>query len=221
MLYGGEATPDTNTPEEPVLDKSVLANNSWTEIQEAVVNGKVEENGWAVGDTATITYNGSEYTVMLIGLDHNEDNTATFMFTEPVMNSNVAHDEPSNTPPFGNGYTNSDLYTTKLPAVYSGLDQELQDCIVNERGSNLFILSVVEFGLPAFSMESANNGHVFDYFATDATNKLIDLAPYGSALIWARDYDRSSNFAYGIRDGARCSETANTSGAIFPAFVIG
>ena len=79
----------TNGGQQDLLDllviDSTLANNTWDTIHKVVQSGKAAEY-WSVGDTKTISINGTTRTVRIIGFNHDGENGITFMTTTDVTN---------------------------------------------------------------------------------------------------------------------------------------
>lgn len=63
---------------------STLSNNSWETIYNVVKAGRAQDVGWRVGDSKTLTINGETKNATLIGLNHDGQNTATFMIIEGI-----------------------------------------------------------------------------------------------------------------------------------------
>ena len=215
---------------------ATLEENDWETIQKVVSAGKVAEAGWSVGDTKTLTINGAEQTATLIGLDHDGENTATFMIMSNINNgdgyvmngsseSNIGGWEASEM----RAWLNSDIYNnmsnkdyikevTKMTdnVGYSGQENE-----VTATSDKVFLLSVIETGL----QDQAEGD--FDYPYMDAikaegttyewftNNSLRDF-------FWLRSPVSSGDnrfFCYG-GNTLEC-DNAEVEDAVFAVFVIG
>lgn len=202
----------------------VFANNSWEEIIAACQNGNVP-NSWAVGDSKTMTINGTSYQIDIIGKNHDTytaGGTAPLTFqmhdcygTEYAMNS-------SNTNV--GGWMDCAMRKTHLPAILALMPSEVQAGIrevnkltsagnlsstINTTADKLFLLSEIEiFGRVANSV--SGEGSQYDYYkAGNSKVKMFDgyawewweRSPYdGIVRYFCRvdSYgDASDNDAYG------------------------
>ena len=231
--------------------KSTLAENDWETISRVVKAGQAEAIGWQVGDVTTVTTNsGDEYDVVLIGLDQDGTNTATFMLTESVDSYRMNPSTGSNYYGYRNGtnaggYAASEMKATldSLALTFDNVDSMktvtkmsnlgIEDGIAPASGK-LFLLSVKEFGLQSEVSTSASAAHidsidaessfVYEYFKSAANRKSIAPdASYG----WLRSATNSTNGFYGFTDSGNLHalNASNVNAAYeyptFPAFVIG
>ena len=177
-----------------VLD-AIFANNSWKAIISACQSGNVPDS-WAVGDSKTMTINGTDYQIDIIGKNHDTytaGGTAPLTFqmhdcygTKYAMNS-------SNTN--GGGWTSCAMRSTHLPAILALMPTEVQNGIrevnkltsagsqsatINTTADKLFLLSEIEiFGSVSYS--KSGEGTQYDYYKA-GNSKVKNLN--GSASIW-------------------------------------
>lgn len=219
---------------------SVLSENSWSTIQQVVQSGKAAETGWAVGDETTVMLNGESVPVILIGLDQDGENTATFLFKNGV-GQHVMNEEPTN---YG-GYLQSDMYQWLNNTVYNQLDEELQSMIqpvykncslggksltaVEGDYHKLFLLSLKEAGfdddvkswgyVDAEAIDKESD-FVYDYFNNNASARESMRDSVGG-LWWMRTaLPTNSQFFFFVAIGPG-SFYANYQYPAVPAFVIG
>ena len=183
-----------------ILD-AIFSNNSWKKIIAACQSGSVPDS-WVVGNSKTMTINGTDYQIDIIGKNHDTytaGGTAPLTFqmhdcyrTKYAMNS-------SNTNK--GGWTNCAMRNTHLPAILALMPTEVQNGIrevnkltsagsqssaINTTADKLFLLSEIEiFG----SVESSERGEGsrYTYYSAE-TSKVKNVS--GSASEW---WERSPN----------------------------
>ena len=197
-----------------VLD-DIFANNSWEAIIAACQNGRVPDS-WAVGDSKTMTINGKDYQIDIIGKNHDTytaGGTAPLTFqmhdcygTKYAMNS-------SNTN--SGGWTSCAMRSAHLPAILALMPSEVQAGIrevnkltsagsqsstINTTADKLFLLSDIEiFGSVSYS--KSGEGTQYDYYKAGnskvkkyngSASNWWDRSPFGS---------NSTSFCYVAGDG--------------------
>ena len=184
-----------------------FANNDWSAIIAACQSGSVPDT-WVVGNSKTMTINGTSYQIDIIGKNHDTytaGGTAPLTFqlhdcygTKYQMNS-------SNTN--SGGYDSSAMHTTHLPAILALMPSEVQAGIkqVNKMASaggqsatietiacKLFLLSEIEiFGSTTYS--KAGEGSQYAYYSA-GNSKVKNFS--GSAYLWWERSPCGSDSAY-------------------------
>ena len=187
-----------------------FANNDWSAIIAACESGSVPDT-WVVGNSKTMTINGTSYQIDIIGKNHDTytaGGTAPLTFqlhdcygTKYQMNS-------SNTS--SGGYDSTAMHTTHLPAILATMPSEVQAGIkqVNKLASagsqsatietiacKLFLLSEIEiFGSTTHS--KAGEGSQYAYYSA-GNSKVKNLS--GSADSWWERSPRGSNSTFFCR----------------------
>ena len=194
----------SNTPSVSVKDsyaltlnflKANFADNDWASIIAACHSGSVPSS-WVVGNSKTMTINGTSYQVDIIGKNHDTytaGGTAPLTFqmhdcygTKYAMNSSDTN---------GGGWTYCAMRSTHLPAILTLMPMEVQNGIrevnkltsagsqsatINTTADKLFLLSEVEiFGSTSYS--AAGEGTQYDYYK--AGNSKVKKR-FGSAEWW-------------------------------------
>ena len=179
----------------PLILDAIFSNNSWEEIIAACQSGSVPDS-WAVGDSKTMTINGTDYQIDIIGKNHDTytaGGTAPLTFqmhdcygTKYAMNS-------SNTN--SGGWTSCAMRSTHLPAILALMPTEVQTAIrevnkltsegkksatINTTADKLFLLSEVEiFGSVTYSKAGEGNQYAY-YSAGNSSVKNFS----GSSASW-------------------------------------
>ena len=233
---GGQSTPtiDMSTV------SSTLEENDWATISAVVKAGKAEEAGWKVGDTKTLTINEISFnsnneiefttstkTATIIGLNHNGDNTATFMILESIgwcyVNPTYTND---------GGWENCDIRYILNNNIYNSMDmkeyiiptQVISNNIGFISSPNASMLSIVTDNLFLISAKESNatNDGVEEIYSNEGTEYEYFLNNnIGSGDFWFRTPSVSCNdgwhqYHYGM-DGTG----ADGYCGICPLFVIG
>ena len=183
----------------------VFANNSWEEIAVACQNGNVPDS-WVVGDQKTMTIDGTDYTIDIIGKDHDDysDGSGKAPLTFQLHDCYATATSLNSTNTNSLGWTSSKMRTSDLPNILSKMPSEVQSTIkkVNKLTSagglsstivttddDLFLLSEMEvFGVANNSF--AGEGTQYEYYKTTA-NRV--KTRNGTAPAW---WERSPNGAY-------------------------
>ena len=159
---------------------SVFANNTWEQIAEACSTRRVPET-WLVGDQKTMTINGINYTIDIIGKNHDDyaDGSGKAPLTFQMHNLwNVQftmHDSKTNSC----GWENSYMRTARIPLILELFPSEIQAVIkevnkltsagnksstIKTTADKLFLLSEVEVqGRTVYSY--TGEGTQYEYYA--------------------------------------------------------
>lgn len=188
---------------------SVFANNTWEQIISACESGSVPDT-WVVGDQKTMTINGVDYAIDIIGKNHDTyadgSGTAPLTFqlhdcygTKYGMNS-------SNTN--SGGWSSCNMRTTTLPAILALMPSEVQSAIkevskktsagsqsttINTTADKLFLLSEVEVLGSSANKSVSGEGTQYEYYSA-GNSKVKNLN--GSANYWWERSPRSTNSTY-------------------------
>lgn len=220
-----------------MLIDPVFANNTWEQIIEACQAG-LAPAAWAVGDSKTMTINGTEYQVDIIGKNHDEyaDGSGTAPLTFQL------HDCYGTLYAMNTAYTvgmgswkNSVMRATHLPALMALMPETVRNGIrqvnkltaapassgfvIETTAETLFLLSEVEvFGTVHRSEQG--EGTQYDYYLADG-NK-VKKQNSTNAMWWERSPTKSSystqgtNFCMVYDTGEYASASATGSyGASF------
>lgn len=180
----------------PVNYKANFADNTWAQIIDACQKNKVPET-WVVGSQKTMTINGVDYPIDIIGKNHDTysdgSGTATLTFQMHDCYADAKQMNSSNTN--SGGWTDCAMRTTYLPAILALMPSEVQAGIkevnkltaddsksstINIAVDKLFLLSEIEvFGLAGYSR--AGEGTQYDYYKTNG-NQIKNLS--GSSANW-------------------------------------
>ena len=208
-----------------------FADATWTEVIAACQSGDIPA-AWAVGNSKTMTINGTNYQVDIIGKDHDTysdgSGTAPLTFqlhdcygTKYAMNS-------SNTN--SGGWTSCAMRSTHLPAILALMPSEVQAGIkevnkltsagsqsstINTTADKLFLLSEIEIFGSATNSKSGE-GSQYAYYSA-GNSKVKNLS--GSAYTWWDRSPRGSNSTYfcGVNStgNAYYSNASNSYGVSF------
>ena len=175
-----------------------FANNSWASIIAACHSGSVPST-WVVGNSKTMTINGTSYQVDIIGKNHDTYTAGgkaplTFQLHDCYADTKAMNGSSTNS----GGWKNSAMRTTHLPAILALMPTEVQNGIrevskltsagknsstINTTADKLFLLSEVEiFGSTSYS--AAGEGTQYDYYK--AGNSKVKKRNGSAALWWER-----------------------------------
>ena len=230
---GGGETPDGDQPggggtpiELPAKGKT-LEEYTWAEVQQIVQGGAATEYGFAVGQTKTLQRNEKTVTATIIGLNHDGENTATFMFfsnmANHVMNSNNSN---------AGGWKDSEMRTWLNNEFYNSMSnrQYIKEVIkmTNNIGENGNIASETSDKIFLLSPKECNKecaSYYQDYknvFDSEGTPYEWFENNQPSNWFWLRSPSSKSPRSFFIFDnGLRGSESASYAFNTSPAFVIG
>lgn len=235
-------------------DKKTLENTTWAELSQIAKAGKVSDylktNGgqWAIGDTKSMSFNGTTYYVQLIGTGHDTpSNTSTYGQSKAglTFQFGVANDSSKNgmyatTYPMNSSNTNSGGWTscvmrTSTMATMKGyLPTELQGVLVavnkltsagsqsttiNTTSDELFLLSEIEiFGSTSYSVSGEGTQYAF----YSAGNSKVRYRSGSTYYWWERSPSASSSIRFcGVSNGGNAATgIASTSYGVSFGFCI-
>lgn len=174
-----------------------FADTSWADIITACQINTVPDT-WLVGDQKTMTINGTDYAIDIIGKNHDTysdgSGTAPLTFQMHDLYGTIYAMNSSETNV--GGWTNCEMRTTHLPSILSLMPSEVQSGIkqvkkltsagnksstINSTDDKLFLLSEIEiFGTTSNSF--AGEGKQYDYYK--AGNSPIKIGPPSSGNYW-------------------------------------
>ena len=225
---------------ESVVSKT-LSENSWETISEVTKAGNAAEY-WKVGDKTTVDVNGTDYEVAIAGIDHDGDNTVTFVFTEAIKEAHM-NDSIVNV----GGWENSKMRTVIIPEILNQMENKDLIKLVEKKtikgsgdGSSndtifelittddkLFLLSYNEVFGDSVSLvgNNFNEGIQYEYFETPS-NRIIGnglQAIFENGWYWSlRTPNVFASSFYAVNgDSGTCGGDATTGDYVVPAFVIG
>lgn len=207
-----------------------FADNTWAQII-AACQRKAVPSTWKVADQKTMTINGADYLIDIIGINHDTYTAGgpaplTFQLHDCYVDRKAMNSSNTN----AGGWTSCAMRQTHLPAILSKMPTEVKSGIrevnkltsagsqshtINTTADKLFLLSEVEiFGSTTYS--AAGEGTQYDYYK--AGNSKIKKWN-GSAAYWWERSPRGSNSTYFCRvysDGsADCGGANYTNGVPF------
>ena len=219
---------------------SILSENSWETISRIASSGKAT-NYWAVGDKTTVKVDGTDYEVVIIGINHDGANTITFAFNEYVGadSMNLIQGKPGTVGAATNagGWKDSYMRTVVMPDILSKMDNK--DYIIEvdkktlKESSNteivttrdkLFLLSFDETCQPpTYFPDGYGEGEWYEYYQ-DQSNRIYEEGgnvPGEYQRWWLRTPSGTENFHFIGAEGMPREGAAYNSYDIVPAFVIG
>lgn len=151
---------------------ATFANNSWEKIINACHSGNVPDS-WIVGNSKTMTINGSSYQIDIIGKNHDTyaDGSGKAPLTFQLHDCYAQVKSMNNSDTNSGGWKNSVMRQTHLPAILALMPSDVQNGIraVNKvtesatTSDKLFLLSEYEiFGSTTYSTGKA--GTQYDYY---------------------------------------------------------
>ena len=193
--------------EPPATFDSIFANNTWAAIIAACQSGNVPDS-WAVGDSKTMTINGTDYQIDIIGKNHDTytaGGTAPLTFQLHDCYGETKNMNSSNTN--SGGWTSCAMRSTHLPAILALMPTEVQNGIrevnkltsagsksatINTTADKLFLLSEIEiFGSVSYS--KSGEGTQYDYYK--AGNSKVKKRNGSAAFWWERSpYAKNTRF---------------------------
>lgn len=195
----------------------VFANNDWAAIIAACQSGSVPET-WAVGDNKTMTIDGVNYQIDIIGKNHDtySDNSGTAPLTFQMQKCLVDTKKMNSSRTNSGGWTSCVMRNTHLPAILATMPTEVQNGIkevskltsagggsstINTTADKLFLLSEIEiFG--NITNSKSGEGSQYAYYA--AGNSKVKKVRNETETWWERSPHSSS------LSGSFCA--VNTSG---------
>lgn len=185
--------------------KDNFADNDWSAIIAACHSGSVPST-WVVGNSKTMTINGANYQVDIIGKNHDTYTAGgkaplTFQLHDCYADTKQMNSSNTNS----GGWTSCAMRSTHLPAILALMPTEVQNGIrevnkltsagsqsatINTTADKLFLLSEVEiFGSTSYS--AAGEGTQYDYYK--AGNSKVKKRNGSAAHWWERSPFASSS----------------------------
>lgn len=219
--------------EEPVTYDPVFANNTWEDIIEACQINKVPKT-WLVGDQKTMTINGTNYHIDIIGKNHDDyaDGSGkaplTFQMHECYPSRYAMNSSNTNT----GGWTSSQMRTGWLQNILNIMPSEVKSAIkevnklaskggvnsgINTTADKLFLLSEVEvYGTTTYTF--SGEGSQYDYYK--AGNSKVKTVSGSASKWWLRSPYKSNNtsFVYVNESGSVSYVTATSTYGVAAAF---
>lgn len=210
--------------------KDNFADNDWSAIIAACHSGSVPSS-WVVGNSKTMTINGTDYQIDIIGKNHDTyaaGGTAplTFQLHDCYADTKAMNSSNKNS----GGWKNSAMRTTHLPAILALMPTEVRSGIreVSKKASvggasstietvsdKLFLLSEVEiFGSTSYS--AAGEGTQYDYYK--AGNSKVKKQNGSAAGWWERSPRASSSTSFCLvnsNGAAYINSASNANGVAF------
>ena len=222
--------------------EKILEDYSWQDIHDIIESGRIYEANWKVGDIKTVKVNGVNKRTVIIGINHNGNNTATFMFIDATPQVDLGNFEE-----YGCGWTNSKLSKHYLnDTFYNSLDDEMKKYIIptkivsnnygqrqtvfSESYEKIFILSASEYNNIGNYSETYFNevlieeGKPYNYFLENpnALQELVNGA--SNKWSWTRTHVRNSMNNFQMLSGTNLTYGAGSAAhysICFPVFTIG
>jgi hypothetical protein len=211
----------------------VFANNTWEKIIDACCTRRVPST-WRIGDQKTMTIDGADYVIEIIGKNHDEYSDGsgkaplTFQMNEYYKYVKGMEYSATN----ANGWTNCNIRKNELPALLKTMPSEVkaavkqvnkltsaggQSSTINTTADKLFLLSEVEvFGTTTLSAVGEGSQYAY-YKEGGSANKA-----HGTTVSdwWLRSpvVNSSAQFCIVDENGTLRSNNANSSQAIACAF---
>lgn len=188
--------------------KDNFADNDWASIIAACHSGSVPST-WVVGNSKTMTINGTSYQIDIIGKNHDtyaSGGKAPLTFQLHDCYGETKNMNSSNTN--SGGWTSCAMRQTHLPAILSQMPTEVQNGIrevnkltsagnqsatINTTADKLFLLSEIEiFGSVSYS--KSGEGTQYDYYK--AGNSRVKNYNGSAAYWWERSPSASNSTAF-------------------------
>lgn len=211
---------------------AAFADNTWERIIMACQAGVVPST-WSVGDSKTMTIDGTDYQVDIIGKDHDDyadgSGKAPLTFQLHDCYADTKNMNSSNTN--SGGWKSCTMRNTHLPAILALMPTEVRSGIrevnkltsagsksstINTTADKLFLLSEVEiFGRQTYSFDG--EGTQYDYYK--AGNSKVKKRNGSANGWWARSPCVSnSNSFCGVYSGEAYASYASSSLGVAFAF---
>ena len=208
--------------------KDTFADNDWSAIIAACQSGSVPDT-WVVGNSKTMTINGTSYQVDIIGKSHDtytSGGTAPLTFQLHDCYATIYAMNSSNTN--AGGWTSCAMRSTHLPAILALMPSEVQAGIkevnkltsagsqsstINTTADKLFLLSEIEiFGSTSYS--KSGEGTQYAYYK--AGNSKIKNRNGSAHYWWGRSpYGSNSARFCGVNSSGNASyDSASYAGGV-------
>lgn len=202
----------------------IFANNDWSDIIGACQSGSVPDS-WVVGNSKTMTINGTDYKIDIIGKNHDTytaGGTAPLTFQLHDCYADTKKMNSSNTN--SGGWTGCAIRSTHLPAILALMPSEVQAGIkevnkltsagsksstINTTADKLFLLSEIEiFGSISYSVEGEGSQYAY-YSAGNSTVKKVSASAYPW---WERSPHSSSTAKF------CCADNTGIAASVYASF---
>ena len=199
--------------------KDNFSDNEWSDIIAACQSRRVPKS-WVVGNSKTMTINGVDYQIDIIGKNHDDysDGSGKAPLTFQMHDCYADRKGMNNSPTNSGGWTSCAMRNTHLPAILALMPTEVQNGIrevnkltsagdlsstINTTADKLFLLSEVEiFGSVRVSF--AGEGTQYDYYK--AGNSRVKKVNGTEKDWWERSPYKSQNVFF-------CSVGTGTGGS--------
>ena len=199
--------------------KDNFSDNEWSDIIAACQSRRVPKS-WVVGNSKTMTINGVDYQIDIIGKNHDDysDGSGKAPLTFQMHDCYADKKGMNNSPTNSGGWTSCAMRNTHLPAILAMMPTEVQNGIrevnkltsagdlsstINTTADKLFLLSEIEiFGSVSFSF--AGEGTQYDYYK--AGNSRVKKVNGTEKEWWERSPYKSQNVFF-------CNVGTGTGGA--------
>ena len=202
--YDKDAEYDTSvnpgTPNPPAGYAEAFADNSWEDIIEACQNNSVPAT-WNVGDTKTMTIGGDEYTIAIIGKNHDtySDGSGnaplTFQLTQMYAGERMNATADNST-----GWSGSEMRTTTMSEILAAMPSEVQNAIkavdkltlkgdksgLETTSDKLFLLSETEVTGGSYWNGGYEEGSRYDAFYNDVSTQIMSPLNRDVVSWWLR-----------------------------------
>ena len=205
--------------------KDNFADNDWSAIIAACQSGSVPDS-WVVGNSKTMTINGTDYQIDIIGKNHDTYTAGgkaplTFQLHDCYADTKAMNSSNTNS----GGWTSCAMRQTHLPAILALMPTEVQNGIrevnkltsagsqsstINTTADKLFLLSEIEiFGSVSYS--KSGEGTQYDYYK--AGNSKVKNRNGSAAYWWERSprASDSARFCLVGSDGNADNRSASTA----------
>lgn len=210
--------------------KDNFAGNDWSAIIAACHSGSVPST-WVVGNSKTMTINGTSYQVDIIGKNHDTYASGgkaplTFQLHDCYADTKQMNSSNTNS----GGWTSCAMRQTHLPAILALMPTEVQNGIrevnkltsagrqsstINTTADKLFLLSEIEiFGSVSYS--KSGEGTQYDYYK--AGNSKVKNRNGSAASWWERSPFASNSTSFCVVYSNGNANLGNASGATGVAF---
>lgn len=176
------------TPNPPAGYAEAFADNSWEDIIEACQNNSIPAT-WNVGDKKTMTIGGTEYTIAIIGKNHDtySDGSGTAPLTFQLYGVYNTPAVMNDTADNSTGWSGSKMRTTTMPEILAAMPSEVQNAIkavdkltlkgdksgLETTSDKLFLLSEMEVNGSSYWSGGYAEGDRYDAFYNDPSSQVM------------------------------------------------
>ena len=210
----------------------VFAKNTWEKIIKACQNKEVPET-WTVGSQKTMTINGTDYPIDIIGKGHDDysDGSGKAPLTFQMHDTYADNKNMNSSDTTSGGWKGCVMRSTHLPAILALMPAEVQAAIrkvnkltsagrrsstINTTADKLFLLSEVEiFG--SITESKTGEGTQYDYYKTSG-DSTVKTKNGSENTWWERSPSGSESDCFCIVDTGGYANFTNASIAHGVAF---